>query len=123
MSTTFTLTTGQMVTRAYRLIGALTPPWQPTADQMNEGIIALNLMLKGMQADGINLFRQTQLSLTVGAMQGLPTTIGTPISSVTNAASISRYACNSSVTPTSANRSSASMASTARPDDAKCRVW
>ena len=80
MSTTFTLTTGQMVTRAYRLIGALTPPWTPTDDQMNEGIIALNLMLKGMQADGINLFRQTQLSLTVGAMQGLPTTIGTPIS-------------------------------------------
>ncbi len=46
---------------------------------MTQGLIALNAMLKGFQADGINLFRQTQLEITVGAMQGLPSTIGTPI--------------------------------------------
>jgi hypothetical protein len=80
MSTTFILTTGQMVTRAFRLLGQLTPPWTPSDDQMAEGIIALNLMLKGMQADGINLYRQTQLSLTVAAGAGLPSIIGTPIS-------------------------------------------
>jgi hypothetical protein len=78
MTTTFTLTAGQMITRAFRLLGQLTPPWTPTDDQMNEGIIALNLMLKSMQADGINLYRQTQEALVIPAGQGLPATIGTP---------------------------------------------
>lgn len=80
MSTTFTLTAGEMITRAFRLIGCLTPPWTPSDDQMEEGIVALNLMLKGMQADGVNLYRQTQISIPVGVGQGLPATLGTPIS-------------------------------------------
>lgn len=68
MSTTYTLTAGEMATRAYRIIGNLqAPAYTPTADQMNQAIIALNIMLKGMQADGINLYRQTQLQLAIPA--------------------------------------------------------
>lgn len=76
MSTTYELTAGQLVTRAYRVIGDLVPPWVPDDDQMTQGLIALNLMLKGWQADGINLFRQTQIAIPVSAGQGWP---GNPI--------------------------------------------
>lgn len=80
MSTTWSLTAGEMITRAYRIIGNLTPPWTPSADQMNQGIIALNAMLKGWQADGINLYRQERISLTVPAMTPMititPTVLG-----------------------------------------------
>lgn len=65
MTTTWSLTAGQLIARAYRILGNLTPPWAPTDDQMTQGIISLNGMLKGWQNDGINLFRQTQLSLTI----------------------------------------------------------
>lgn len=70
MSTTFSLDAGQMVTRAYRILGNLTPPWTPNSDQMTQGIITINAMLKGMQADGVNLYRQTQLALTIPANIG-----------------------------------------------------
>src|SRR5579862_6773855 len=63
-----------MIQRAYRLIGNTQPPgYAPTADQEAQGIIALNLMLKGLQADGINLFRQEQLSLSIPAGIGYAT--------------------------------------------------
>lgn len=78
MTTTWSLTAGQLVTQAYRKIGNLTPPWTPSADQMNQGIIALNAMLKGWQTNGVNLYRQTQIAMNIGAGQGLPSTIGTP---------------------------------------------
>jgi hypothetical protein len=65
MSTDFSLTAGGMITLAYRKLGILPAGGSPTDDQTNQGIILLNIMLKGMQADGINLYRQQQLSLTV----------------------------------------------------------
>ena len=77
MTTTFSLNAGQFITRAYRILGVLPSGGVPTDDQFTQGIIALNAMLMGWQADGINLYRQTQLSLTVGAMQGVP---GNPVS-------------------------------------------
>lgn len=67
MSTTWSLNAGQLITRAYRILGNLTPPWTPSEDQMTQGIIALNALLKSDQMDGINLYRQTQLSLTIPA--------------------------------------------------------
>ena len=75
MSTTFSLNAGQLITRAYRKIGNLQPPWTPDADQLNSGLIALDFMLKGMQAKGTNLWRQTQTSWAIPAGQG---TLGNP---------------------------------------------
>lgn len=65
MSTTYSLTAGQLITQSYRRIGGLVPPWTPSLDQLNQGMITLNILLKGLQADGTNLYRQTQLSLSV----------------------------------------------------------
>lgn len=73
MSTTWSLNAGQLATAAYRKMGRLSSGGTMTADQTFVAIQAMNAMLKGMQADGINLYRQTQLSLTVGALQGTPT--------------------------------------------------
>lgn len=68
MSTTWTLTAGEAVTRAYRMLGNLSPPWVPSEDQMTQGLIVCNGMLKGLEAEGINLFRQQQVALTIPAM-------------------------------------------------------
>lgn len=68
MSIIFDLTAGQMVTRSMRMLGLLSPPWTPSDDQMTQGLIVLNLLLKGLEAEGISLFRQEQLALTVPAM-------------------------------------------------------
>ena len=64
------LNAGQLITQAYRKIGNLTPPWVPSEDQMSQGIIALNAMLKGWMVDGISLYRQEQITLTVPAGVG-----------------------------------------------------
>jgi hypothetical protein len=60
-------TVGQAVTRAYRLLGNLEPPWVPSDDQMTQGMIAANLMMRGWQADGINLWRQERREITIPA--------------------------------------------------------
>lgn len=73
---TYSLNAGQMITQAYRKLGILPSGGAPTADQMNQGIITLNLMLKSWQSDGINLWRQVQISVAVGVGQGKP---GNPI--------------------------------------------
>jgi hypothetical protein len=61
------LTAGQAITRAYRLLGVLEDPWVPSADQMTQGILAANLMQRGWEADGVNLWRLSQVTLTVAA--------------------------------------------------------
>lgn len=68
MSTTWSLNAGQLITRSYRMLGNLTPPWTPNDDQMTQGILMLNAVLKGQQADGINLYRQEQITFTLPAM-------------------------------------------------------
>jgi len=76
MSVTFDPTFSALAGRAYRLItgqsadvngGAL------SADQMTQALLAGNLMLKSWQSSGVNLFRRTQSSLTIGVLQGTPT--------------------------------------------------
>lgn len=68
MSITWTLTAGEAATRAYRRLGNLHPPWTPSDDQMTQGLQVENELLKGLEAEGISLFRQEQLALTVPAM-------------------------------------------------------
>lgn len=68
MSIDFSLNAGQLIGRAYRILGNLEPPWVPSADQMTQGMIALNAMLKSFQSDGINLYRQTRITIPVPAM-------------------------------------------------------
>lgn len=71
-STTFTLNAGQFITRAYRMMGMLPSGGAPTDDEMTQGIIAFNGMLKGWQADGVNLFRQSTFEVTFGPGEGGP---------------------------------------------------
>jgi hypothetical protein len=68
MSVTWSLTAGQIITRAYRILGFLEEPWVPSDDQMTQGILAFNAMLKSFQSDGINLYRQERRTITVPAM-------------------------------------------------------
>lgn len=75
-NSTFALNAGQFITQAYRKLGWVGAGQSPSADQMNQGIIAFNLMLKGFQSDGINLWRQTQVTVNVGAGAGA---IGNPV--------------------------------------------
>lgn len=79
MFTTFALTMGQLAAQAYRKLGFLPSGGVPSNDQMNQAITNFNMMQASLQADGINLWRQTQLNLAVGAMQGTP---GNPLSVV-----------------------------------------
>lgn len=50
------------------MLGSLTPPNVPSAYQMTQGIIVANGLMKALQTDGPNLFRQTPTALTVAAM-------------------------------------------------------
>lgn len=69
MSVSWSLTAGQAVSRAFRMLGLLTPPWVPSDDQMTQGLLQLNALLKALGAgDAINVFRRTPISLTVAAM-------------------------------------------------------
>jgi hypothetical protein len=68
MSVSWSLTAGQLITRAYRLLGYLENPWVPDEDQMAQGMLALNAMLKSLQSDGINLYRQERREIAVPAM-------------------------------------------------------
>lgn len=58
----------QCATRAYRLLGYLENPFVPSDDQQTQAIFAGNALLKGWQADGINLYRQERVTITVPAM-------------------------------------------------------
>ncbi len=69
-TTTWSLTAGQFITDALDRLGNLPAGGVPTDDQFNKGILAFNALLKGNQADGPNLYRITNISIAVGAMQG-----------------------------------------------------
>lgn len=71
-TTTFSLNAGQFITQAYRKLGWVDPNKGPTDDQINQGIVNFNLLLKGLQSKGINLWRQTRLTVSVGPGQGAP---------------------------------------------------
>lgn len=60
------LTVRQVGTKAMRLLSVLALGETPTGDEAEEIIQSLNLMLKSWQADGVNLWRQPNLTfLTV----------------------------------------------------------
>jgi hypothetical protein len=50
------------------MLGNLSPPWTPSAFQMTQGLTQANGLLKSLQTDGPNVFRQTPTTLTVSAM-------------------------------------------------------
>ena len=61
-------TAGVALTRAYQLLGQLTPPaYAMDAGQASRGLVVLNGVLQSMQSFGPNVFRQTLTSLTVSA--------------------------------------------------------
>lgn len=71
MTSVYSLTAQSTIQRAYRVIGNLQPPtYTPTEDQLTQGMLALNILTKGLQADLPNLFRQTQRTLSIPAGQG-----------------------------------------------------
>lgn len=56
------------LTRSYQMLGQLTPPdYTMSNDQVTRGTIAINGVLQSMQSFGPNVFRQTQVALTVTA--------------------------------------------------------
>jgi hypothetical protein len=72
MSVTWTQNARALLNRGYQRLGVLSTSGVMTDGQANKGLDVLNAMLKGMQADGINLYRQQQVSATVPAMAGCP---------------------------------------------------
>lgn len=72
MTTTWTLTAGQALQRAYLLLGVLTAPdYALTPFQVTQGLTVMNGVLQAMQTAGSNVFRQTPTALVVSA--GIPT--------------------------------------------------
>lgn len=67
MPTSFTMTARDMVTQAMREIGVIASGEQPTADELSDGIVRLNSMLKAWAAKGLNLWRDTQGSIDFAA--------------------------------------------------------
>jgi hypothetical protein len=72
----FTLDRDAIITRALRMIGATGAGQTPTADEISDGSLMLNMMLKSWMADGFQLWTLTQTSLTPVASQ-YKYTIGT----------------------------------------------
>ncbi|NYD88750.1 hypothetical protein [Sphingomonas melonis] len=60
MATNFKMTARDMVTQAMREIGVLASGENPSADELADGILRLNSMLKAWAAKGLNLWRNTQ---------------------------------------------------------------
>ncbi len=61
-------TAGTALSRAYMMLGQLTPPaYTMSPDQEARGIVVLNGVLQSMQSFGPNVFRQTLATLTVSA--------------------------------------------------------
>lgn len=75
MTNSFTYDAQQLATRAYRRLGILPAGGVPSDDQFEQFRLVYNTMALGTQADAPNLFRLTQLSLTIPANVGYP---GTP---------------------------------------------
>jgi hypothetical protein len=67
MATTFSMTARDMVTQAMREIGVLASGENPTSDELSDGILRLNSMLKAYAAKGLNLWRDTDSSVGFAA--------------------------------------------------------
>lgn len=64
--TSWPLTAEEIVKQACLELGAINAGEEPTGDEMNDGVLRLNAMLKSWQGDG-NLFRETTGNVTVTA--------------------------------------------------------
>ena len=64
----FTLDRDGLIKKAYTMVGAVAIGEDPTADELTEGGITLNLMLKGWQTEGIALWlnQEATVALTIG---------------------------------------------------------
>ena len=60
----FTLNRNALITKALRMIGAISAEQEPTTSEISHGSESLNLMLKAWQTDGLQLWTVTQVSLT-----------------------------------------------------------
>jgi hypothetical protein len=67
MTTTFQMTARDMVTQAMREIGVLASGEDPSSDELSDGILRLNSMLKAYAAKGLNLWRDTDSSVDFAA--------------------------------------------------------
>lgn len=67
MAITSTLTAGEVVNQALTLIGVKDSRTGAPAEDVDQGILQLNWMLKSWQADGMNLWRQTIGTVTIPA--------------------------------------------------------
>ena len=62
-STDYNRTASQIITLAMRRLGAISKGEAPDADEMADGLEALNVMVKLWQIEGINLWKQEELIL------------------------------------------------------------
>ena len=60
----FTLNRNEVIRRAMLLLGAISPNQTPSDVDYTDGADVLNLMLKAWQADGLQLWQVTNLSIT-----------------------------------------------------------
>lgn len=67
MPTSFEMTARDMVVQAMREIGVIASGEQPTADEIADGILRLNSMLKAWGAKGLNLWRDTEDTIDFAA--------------------------------------------------------
>lgn len=63
----FTLTRDELIKAAFRLIGVGHRGESVPADEMNDAAQALNIMLKAWQADGLQLWKRSEASITLSA--------------------------------------------------------
>lgn len=80
-TTTFTMTALDIVTNAMLKLGVLSSGEAPTAPELEDGITALNLMLKAWQTKGCDLWREDDRSVTISA-NTTPTALATDIRQV-----------------------------------------
>lgn len=71
-----TMTARAIVTRALKLLGAVGGAQTLGADDGADGLEGLNIMLKSMQADGVNLWRESEVTMPV--LAGVRATLITP---------------------------------------------
>ncbi len=67
--TAFDRTTNDIIAHALKLIGVVAAGESPTASDYADGKASLNSMVKAWQAKGINLWRETEDTLTLTASQ------------------------------------------------------
>lgn len=87
-TTPFTMTALDMVTNAMIELGLLSSGDSPSAAELEDGITRLNSMLKSLQLQGVDLWREDDRSITITA-NTTPTTLSVDIRDVFGARFVS----------------------------------